>query len=114
MNTQYRLIRSVWFKSATQIIDKFHWIRQVAWAFEKIRKEEQKKLGDKLRKYFKRSKSLLTKSFDSLTDEQKREVNVMLYYSVNISRAYFYKESFYKVLRAKDSSTAKKAIGRMD
>ena len=110
MWSTYSDISSVWFKNATQTIDKFHWIRQVAWAFEKIRKEEQKKLGDKLRKYFKRSKSLLTKSFDSLTDDQKREVNVMLYYSVNISRAYFYKESFYKVLRAKDSSSAKKLL----
>ena len=110
MWSTYSDISSVWFKNAVQSVDKFHWIRQVVWAFEKIRKEEQKKLGDKLRKYFKRSKSLLTKSFDSLTDDQKREVNVMLYYSVNISRAYFYKESFYKVLRAKDSSTAKKLL----
>ncbi len=110
MWSTYSDISTVWFKNATQTVDKFHWIRQVVWAFEKIRKEEQQKLGDKLRKYFKHSKSLLTKSFDSLTDEQKKEVNVMLYYSVNISRAYFYKESFYKVLRAKDSATAKKLL----
>ena len=34
----------------------------------------------------------------------------MLYYSVNISRAYFYKERFFKVICAKDSSTAKKLL----
>ena len=110
MWSTYSDISSVWFKNATQTVDKFHWIRQVVWAFEKIRKEEQKKLGDKLRKYFKRSRSLLTKPFESLTDEQKQEVNVMLYYSVNISRAYFYKERFFKVIRAKDSITAKKLL----
>ena len=110
MWSTYSDISTVWFKNATQAVDKFHWIRQVIWAFEKIRKEEQKKLGDKLRKYFKRSRSLLTKPFESLTDEQKQEVNVMLYYSVNISRAYFYKERFFKVIRAKDSITAKKLL----
>ncbi len=88
----YADISDVWFKNATQIVDKYHWIRQAIWAFENVRKEEQKKLGPELRKYFKRSKSLLIKRFDSLEEEQKQQVNVMLYYSVNISRAYFYKE----------------------
>ena len=107
----YSDISSVWLENAVQSVDKFHWIRQVTWAFEKVRKEEQKKLGDELRKYFKRSKSLLNKPYYKLTEEQKHEVNVMLYYSVNISRAYFYKESFVKVINAKDSATAKKRLG---
>ena len=55
----YADISTVWFKNATQIIDKYHWIRQVIWAFENVRKAEQKKLGKDLRRYFKRSKSLL-------------------------------------------------------
>ncbi|MBO5226632.1 MAG: transposase [Ruminococcus sp.] len=42
---------SVWFTNATQIIDKSHWIRQAIWAFENVRKKEQKKLGANLRKY---------------------------------------------------------------
>ena len=112
MWSTYSDISTVWFKNATQTVDKFHWIRQVIWAFEKIRKEEQKKLGDKLRKYFKRSKSLLIKPYDSLNSDQKQEVNVMLYYSVNISRAHFYKEEFFKVIRSKDSATAKKKLGK--
>ena len=97
---------SVWFKNATQIVDKYHWIRQAIWAFENVRKEEQKKLGPELRKYFKRSKSLLIKRFDNLTDEEKQQVNVMLYYSVNISRAYWYKEEFLKIIYHKDSESA--------
>lgn len=106
----YSDISTVWLKNATQTIDKFHWIRQAVWAFEKIRKEEQKTLGADLRKYFKRSKSLLTKSYDSLTEEQRQEVNVMLCYSVNISRAYFYKENFFKAIRTRDPETAKKQL----
>ena len=80
MWSTYSDISSVWFKNAVKSVDKFHWIRQVMWAFESVRKEEQKKLGDKLRKYFKRSKSLLTKPYNKLSPEQKQEVNVMFYY----------------------------------
>ncbi len=29
----YSNISSGWFKNATQIVDKYHWIRQVIWAF---------------------------------------------------------------------------------
>ena len=106
----YADIADTWFKNATQVIDKYHWIRQVVWAFEKIRKEEQNKLSPELRKYFKRSKSLLIKRFNSLEEEQKQQVNVMLYYSVNISRAYFYKEKFLELLSVKEPKAAQKAL----
>ena len=106
----YADVSDMWFKNATQVIDKYHWIRQAIWAFEKIRKEEQTKLSPELRKYFKRSKSLLIKRFSSLKEEQKRQVNVMLYYSVNISRAYFYKEKFLELLSLNDPKTAQKAL----
>ena len=106
----YADISTVWFKNATPIVDKYHWIRQVIWAFEKVRKEEQNKLGSELKKYFKRSKSLLTKRYDKLDEEQKQQVNVMLYYSVNISRAYFYKEEFLKILKNKDPESQKIAM----
>ena len=106
----YSKISDVWFTNATQLVDKYHWIRQVIWAFEKIRKEEQKKLSPELRKYFKRSRSLLIKPFDSLTEEERQQVNVMLYYSVNISRTHWYKEAFLKALNHKDPDNAKSAL----
>ncbi len=37
-------ISSVWFKNATKIVDKYHWIRQIMCAFESVRKEEQKEV----------------------------------------------------------------------
>lgn len=88
-------------KNATQIVDKYHWIRQIIWAFERVRKTEQKKFNKQYRIYFKHSKKLLLKRFDYLTDDQKQQVNVMLYASVNLSRAYFYKEEFLKFLIAR-------------
>lgn len=101
---------STYFKNATQIVDKYHWIRQVVWAFENVRKEEQKKLSADLRKYFKRSRSLLIKRFNALNDEQKQQVNVMLYYSVNISRAHWFKEKFLEILDSADKASAKLAM----
>lgn len=102
---------SVWFNNAEQVVDKYHWIRQVMWAFEAVRKEEQKKLSPELRKYFKRSKRLLTMRQSKLkSDEQRMQVNVMLYYSANITNAYYLKESFLKILDSKDREEAKKGM----
>ena len=100
-------IATAWFKNSKQIVDKYHWIRQVNWAFESVRKEEQKKFSKTHRRYFKKSRFLLLKRFDKLTDEQKQQVNIMLYASPTLSTAHFYKEDFLKILDCKDRETAK-------
>jgi transposase len=106
----YSNISSVWFKNATQIVDKYHWIRQVIWAFEGVRKQVQKEFSKSHRKYFKRSRKLLIKRFETLNDEQKQQVNIMLYTSPTLSTAHFYKEDFLKILKCKDRESAKKAM----
>lgn len=103
----YSDISSVWFKSATQIVDKYHWIRQIIWAFEAVRKQEQKKFSKSHRKYFKNSRNLLNKRFNYLSDEQKQQVNIMLYASPILSTAHFYKEDFFRILDCKDRVSAK-------
>lgn len=103
-------IASVWFKNSTQVVDKYHWIRQINWAFENVRKEEQKKFSKSHRRYFKKSRMLLLKRFDKLSDEQKQQVNIMLYASPTLSTAHFYKEEFLKILDCKDRESAKKAM----
>lgn len=97
-------------KNATPVIDKYHFIRQVTWAFEAVRKEEQQKFSKDHRKYFKHSKRLLTKRYDKLTEEQRQQVDVMLYSSVNLSSAHFLKELFYRILENKNKESAKKAM----
>lgn len=106
----YSDVASTWFKNATQVVDKYHWIRQVFWAFENVRKEEQKKLDKSLRKYFKKSRYLLLKRFDVLNDEDKQRANVMLYYSPALSRAHWFKESFLRILDCDDSEKARIAM----
>ena len=106
----YSNISSVWFKNAIQIVDKYHWIRQVIWAFESVRKEEQKKFSKNHRRYFKKSRQLLLKRFNYLSDEQKQQVNIMLYASPILSNAHFYKEDFLNILDCKDRISAQKAM----
>ena len=106
----YSNISSVWFKNAIQIVDKYHWIRQVIWAFESVRKEKQKKFSKSHRRYFKKSRQLLLKRFNYLSDEQKQQVNIMLYASPILSNAHFYKEDFLNILDCKDRISAQKAM----
>ena len=72
-----------------------------------IRKQEQKKFSKSHRKYFKNSRNLLNKRFNYLSDEQKQQVNIMLYASPILSTAHFYKEDFFRILDVKDRVSAK-------
>ena len=41
----YTDLATALFKNSILIIDKYHFIRQMIWAFESVRKSEQKKYG---------------------------------------------------------------------
>ena len=108
----YRDISNTYFKNATFVVDKYHFIRQVVWAFEAVRKEEQKKFSDTRRKYFKRSKSLLSKQYKYLTTEQKQQVDLMLYASEKLLKAYSLKELYFEFMQANDSKEARKLLSQ--
>lgn len=46
----------------------------------------------KLRKYYKNSKRLLLKPYDTLNDKQKERCNLMLLYNDDLRKAHFLKE----------------------
>lgn len=108
MWTTYRCIAENFFRGATFLVDKYHWIRQIIWAFETVRKEVQKHLKPEIRRHFKRSKSLLIKRFDTLNPEQKQAVDIMLWYSDELREAHAIKEWFFKVLDTKNPALLKK------
>ncbi len=99
MYTPYVELAKVYFPNAKIIIDKYHFIRQITWAFESVRKELQKTMLPSIRKYYKRSRKLLLKSYDKLKDEDKQAVDIMLLYNDNLRLAYRLKESFYKLCK---------------
>lgn len=106
----YTDLASVYFKSATQIIDKYHFVRQCVWAFENVRKREQKKYSKQCRKLFKNTKRILTKRYSKLKDEEKQRLNAVLYISQELLAAYRLKEDFYKILDCEDRETAKQMM----
>lgn len=106
MYTTYAEIAKTYFPHATYITDKYHWIRQAVWAFEKVRKEYQKKLPDDRRKYFKHSRRLLLRRWNKLDDYERQQVNVMLYESPELSQAHYLKELLYRIIDADSPDAA--------
>ncbi|KXB70815.1 transposase [Peptoniphilus sp. DNF00840] len=84
MSNTFKSVKNRFFKTAIHIVDRYHFIRQVSWALENVRKRIQKDNSSNLRKYFKRSRSLLTKPASKLTSEQAKEVSLMLYLSEDL------------------------------
>lgn len=106
----YRDIAETYFKNATIVIDKYHWIRQVTWAFDRVRKSEQKKFYTTRRKYFKRSRHLLLKRSRYLSEEELDQVTIMLNTSERLSIAYLLKEKFFEFVDSPDKKTALKKL----
>lgn len=99
MYKPYAEIAATYFPDAIYVIDRYHWIRQMTWAFEAIRKEVQKRFSKQHRIYFKHSKGLLLRHEEDLDADQHRQVYIMLDLDPNLSTAYFLKEQLYKILK---------------
>lgn len=98
------------FPSATIVIDKFHIARQANWALEKVRKNVQKDLSKRYRKYFKRSKYALLKNPNNLSDSQKERLALMFQISPKLARAYLFKNKFFEFIHSPDFDTAKSTL----
>ena len=110
MYKPYKEIAETYFKNATIVIDKYHFIRQVTWAFDRVRKSEQKKLSDNRRKYFKRSRHLLLKRKSRLRESELEEASIMLSLLPRLGTAYLLKEKFYEFIDAPDRKAAIKRL----
>ena len=100
MNPHFKAVARVCFPNAVIVADRYHIIRQAVWAMENVRKNEQKHLSEKFRKYFKRSKSLLNKAPIKLTDEDKSKLALMFEISPRLAAAYRLKNYFLLVMHA--------------
>jgi len=93
----YTDLAKAFFPNATIIIDKYHFIRQTTWAIEGVRKRLQKTMPASLRKYYKRSRSLILARYDKLKGETKKACDLMLLYNDDLRLAHFLKEWFYQI-----------------
>lgn len=94
------------FQNATRVVDKYHWIRQVIWAFEAVRKKAQKNCTKKQRLTMKRSRTLLNKRYSYLSQDDRKRVDDMLTCSDDLKEAHKLKESFFLALDSKDRNQA--------
>ena len=106
----YHELGQAFLKNATYLVDKYHYVRQIIWAFERTRKRIQKRYGKEYRLMFKNSKRILTKRQSKLKPEQKERVDALLYVNDELRKAYYLKESFYAILDCKERHTAKEMM----
>ena len=110
MNPHFRQVGKICFKNAVIVADRYHVIRQVYWAMERVRKNEQNKLSDRFRKYFKKSRYLLMKPLENLTDQEADQLALMFEIAPRLADAYRLKNEFLTVIRSKSSSEGKQKL----
>lgn len=112
MSVLFRSVVKSSFPNAKIIADKYHVVRQVTWALDKVRKEEQKKFAKDRRLHFKHSRHILLKPSKNLTSYEREKLMVMLQASERIREAYLRKVEFEKVMMSPDKESARKALSK--
>lgn len=110
MNPHFRQVAKICFPQATIVADKYHVIRQVYWAMEKVRKNEQNKLSARFRKYFKKSRNLLMKRTEKLSEEEMDRLSLMFEIAPRLADAYRIKNDFITVIRSNSSIEGKQRL----
>ena len=110
MNPHFRQVARICFPQATVVADKYHVIRQVYWGMERVRKNEQNKLSERFRKYFKHSKHLLMKRPEKLSNEEMDRLSLMFEIAPRLADAYRVKNEFLTVIRSKSSLEGKQKL----
>ena len=112
MTGGYRKLMKELFPWATIIVDKYHYVRQISYAIERIRVEEQKRLSDQWRRYFKRSKYLLLKDSRKLTIEDRIQLENLFRISEPLRKAYELKQQFETVKASKNREEAARRLSK--
>ena len=79
---------------AAILFDKFHVIRHLGEALDKIRKSEYKRVTGAKKKFIKGQKYVLLSHKENLTAESKRSLKLLLKANKRLHTAYLLKESF--------------------
>ena len=93
---------SVLFPNAKVVVDKYHYVRQVFWAMDGVRKRIQKSFYKDKRIRFKRLRYLLFKSYKDLNSEDRLALHDMLNQSIELENAWLLKEQFMDLIHSKD------------
>lgn len=109
MSNLFRKVIQEVFPHAVIIGDRFHIVRLVLWAMERVRRRVQRDFPKKSR-YFKRNKRILRKNGHTLTPDEQVCLEEILSQSEDLRKAYALKETFYSVLDMKKTPYAAQAL----
>ena len=110
MNPHFRQVAKTCFPKSKIVADRYHVIRQVYWAMERVRKNEQNHLSERFRKYFKKSRYLLSRPPEKLTDEEMNRLALMFEIAPRLADAYRLKNDFLTVIRTKSSHEGRQKL----
>ena len=110
MNPHFRQVAKTCFPKSKIVADRYHVIRQVYWAMERVRKNEQNHLSERFRKYFKKSRYLLSRPPEKLTDEEMNRLALMFEIAPRLADAYRLKNDFLTVIRTKSSREGRQKL----
>ena len=95
MRTDYRALACL-FPNAQVIADKYHWVRQVSWALDRVRKRVQKEFSDNRRLRFRRNKRIRATGYRNRSTDDRLVLQTMLNQSTDLYNARIRKETVYK------------------
>ena len=98
------------FPNAQIVVDRYHFIRQVYWALDNVRKRVQKNFPDNKRLHFKHNRRFLFKEYSSLNKEQQAVLRRMLDQNEDLYTAWSLKEWFISVKRIRKPAFAEKEL----
>ena len=114
MHEPFRQAVQMCLPQAKVVVDKFHLIRHINNALDKVRSRLQGgSIRDKRRDLFK-SRYTLLKGGERLADWEKLKLNQLFYRYPELKRAWVLKESFRAWYREADRSRAEEALGLLE
>ena len=110
MNPHFKQVAQTCFPKAVIVADRYHVVRQAIWAMENVRKNEQKKLPKRYRIYFKKSRYLLNKKKENLTEEDMLRLALMFEIAPRLADAYRIKNEFIDIMRSESFDKGKQKL----
>lgn len=105
----FRNVTEVRAPQAAILYDKFHVLRQLSEAMDKVRKAEYKRLTDRAdRKFIKGQKYVLLSHRENLSPDKRRRLDLLLAANKRLNTAYILKEDFARLWDYRSEAWARK------
>jgi len=106
----YHLAIAAKLPNARPIADRFHVMKSLNDAVTKLRRTIQREATDPVREVLKGCRWLLVKNRETLTDEERQELDTMFNASPALRECYMLKEDFRKLFDLPDRHTASQSL----